>query len=61
MYSVVTTRFNNETLKSNYSYRQKHNYSCMYCSPSELSPKIYYNTTDKKGRSTKPAQDIDCF
>ena len=44
MYSVVTTRFNNETLKSNYSYRLKHNYSCMYCSPSELSPKIYYNT-----------------
>jgi len=44
MYSVVTGRFNNETLETNYAYRRKYNFACMYCCPQELSPKIYYNT-----------------
>jgi hypothetical protein len=44
MFSVVTGRFNNETLEANYNYRQKHGFSCMYCVPNELSPKISYNT-----------------
>ena len=44
MFSVVTGRFNNETRDANYAYRKKHKFVCMYCSPSELSPKILYNT-----------------
>jgi hypothetical protein len=44
MYTIVTTRFNKETLLKNYEYRAKHNLKCMYCCPSELSPKISYNT-----------------
>ena len=44
MYTIVTSRFNNETRDANYVYRQKHNFACMYCSPLELSPKIPYNT-----------------
>ena len=44
MITVVTTRFNKETLVSNYNYRQKHGFKCMYCCPSEISPKISYNT-----------------
>jgi len=44
MITVVTGRFNNETLETNYTYRRKHGYACMYCCPEELSPKIHYNT-----------------
>ena len=44
MYEVVTSRFNNETLETNYSYRVKKRFACMYCTPLELSPKIEYNT-----------------
>ena len=44
MFTIVTTRFNNDTLETNYSYRRKYGYACMYCCPSELSPKISYNT-----------------
>jgi len=44
MFSVVTGRFNSETLISNYEYRRRHNLKCMYCCPSQLSPKIKYNT-----------------
>ena len=44
MYTIVTSRFNNETLETNYAYRRKHGYACMYCCPQELSPKIHYNT-----------------
>lgn len=44
IYSVTTTRFNNNTLLTNYAYRAKHGFKCMYCCPSELSPKIAYNT-----------------
>ena len=39
----VTGRFNNETLDTNYAYRKKHNFACIYCCPTQLSPKIYYN------------------
>jgi len=44
MYSIVTTRFNNETLVNNYNYRKKYGFNCMYCCPSEMSPKIHYNS-----------------
>ena len=44
MFTIVTTRFNNDTLETNYSYRRKYGYPCIYCCPSELSPKISYNT-----------------
>ena len=44
MYHVVTSRFNNETLEINYSYRIRKKFGCMYCTPLELSPKIEYNT-----------------
>ena len=44
MYTVVTTRFNKETLIKNYEYRAKHGLKCMYCCPSEMSPKIHYNS-----------------
>lgn len=44
MITVVTSRFNTETLNSNYEYRRKHGFKCMYCCPSELSPKILYDT-----------------
>jgi len=44
MYTVVTSRFNKDTLLTNYAYRAKYGFKCMYCCPSELSPKISYNT-----------------
>lgn len=44
MFSVVTGRFNNETLHANYAYRKKRDFKCMYCVPYELSSKILYNT-----------------
>ena len=44
MYTIVTSRFNNETLDTNYAYRKKHGFACMYCTPLELSPCILYNT-----------------
>jgi len=44
MYFIVTSRFNNFTLDSNYNYRQKNGFTCMYCSPNELSSKIPYNS-----------------
>jgi hypothetical protein len=43
MFSIVTSRFNNETLEKNYSYRYKYKFGCMYCCPLELSPNIEYN------------------
>lgn len=45
MYTIVTTRFNNETRDANYSYREKRKFVCMYCCPTELSSKIIYNTS----------------
>jgi len=44
MITVVTSRFNTETLISNYEYRKKYGFKCIYCCPSELSPKILYDT-----------------
>jgi len=44
MYTIVTGRFNNETRDANYAYRIKNNFACLYSCPSELSPKIPYNT-----------------
>jgi hypothetical protein len=44
MYHVVTSRFNNETIEINHTYRLKKGFQCMYCTPLELSPKIEYNT-----------------
>jgi hypothetical protein len=43
MFTIVTSRFNNDTLEANYAYRKKHNLQCLYCCPSELSPKIHLN------------------
>jgi hypothetical protein len=44
MFNVVTSRFNNETRDKNYTYRNKYQFACLYCSPIELSPQILYNT-----------------
>ena len=44
MYTIVTSRFNNETRDANHAYRIKNGFACMYCCPLELSPKIPYNT-----------------
>ena len=44
MFSIVTSRFNNETLKSSYEYRKKNDYPCIYSCPTELSSKIPYDT-----------------
>ena len=44
MITVVTGRFNKDTLIKNYEYRAKHGLKCMYCCPSEMSPKIHYNS-----------------
>lgn len=44
MYTIVTSRFNNDTRDANYAYRKKNGFSCMYCTPLELSPHILYNT-----------------
>jgi len=42
-YAVVTSRFNNQTRDTNYTYRLRKGFACMYCTPLELSPKIPYN------------------
>ena len=44
MFTIATTRFNNDTLETNYAYRKKYGFACMYCCPQEMSPTIYYNT-----------------
>jgi hypothetical protein len=44
MCSVVTGRFNNNTLVTNYSYREKNGIKCIYCVPTKLSPKILYDS-----------------
>jgi hypothetical protein len=44
MFTVVTGRFNSQTLISNYEYRRRREFNCMYCCPSKLSPKIQRNT-----------------
>lgn len=46
MISIVSTRFTNETWSENYNYRLKNNncLKCIYGSPQEMSPKIFYET-----------------
>ena len=44
MFTVVTGRFNSETLISNYEYRRRREFNCIYCCPSKLSPKVPNNT-----------------
>jgi hypothetical protein len=44
MFTIVTSRFNNETLQLNYENRAKRGLSCIYASPHEMSPKIYLNS-----------------
>jgi hypothetical protein len=44
MFTVVTGRFNSETVIPNYEYRKRHNLKCIYCCPSKLSPKIKYES-----------------
>lgn len=59
MFSVVTGRFNNETLDANYAYRKKHGFTCIYCVPTELSPKILYNTPVFVIEMNNPANKIE--
>lgn len=41
MYTIVTTRFTDNTWESNRKYKHKHNIiGCIYGSPQEMSPKI---------------------
>jgi hypothetical protein len=44
MSAIVTGRFNNETRDTNYAYRKRRNFACVYSCPSQLSAKIHYNT-----------------
>lgn len=44
MFTIVTSRFNNETLQLNYENRAKRGVPCIYASPHEMSPKIYLNS-----------------
>ena len=45
MYTLVTSRFNNDTLETNRNYKQKKNImGCVYASPQEMSPKIMYDS-----------------
>jgi hypothetical protein len=43
MFTIVTIRFNNETLDLNYKNRIKRGQPCIYASPHEMSPNIYLN------------------
>jgi hypothetical protein len=45
MYTIVSTRFNNDTWCENYHSRLKRNISCFYGAPHEMSPKIDYGST----------------
>jgi hypothetical protein len=44
MFSVVTTRFNDDTWKENVSYRKQYDIKCVYCSPLEMSQRVSLNT-----------------
>ncbi len=45
MYTLVTSRFTNDTLETNKNYKQKKNITgCIYGSPQEMSPKIMYDS-----------------
>ena len=40
MFTLVSTRFNNETFKENIEYRKRKEIVCIYCSPQAMSQKI---------------------
>lgn len=40
MFTLVSTRFNNETFQENVNYRERKRITCIYCSPQPMSPKI---------------------
>ena len=44
MFTIVTTRYNNETWQANYDNRIKRKLECLYASPHEMSPKIDLNS-----------------
>ena len=44
MFTVVSTRFNNDTWKENQEKREKLKIPCFYGSPQEMSPKILYDS-----------------
>jgi hypothetical protein len=44
MFTIVSTRFNNETWFENQENRRRRNLGCFYGSPQEMSPKIDYNS-----------------
>ena len=45
MYTLVTSRFTNDTLETNRNYKRKKNITgCIYGSPQEMSPKIMYDS-----------------
>ena len=44
MFTIVTIRFDNETLQLNYENRVNRGLPCIYASPHEMSPKIYLNS-----------------
>lgn len=45
MYTLVTSRFTDDTLETNKNYKRKKNIAgCIYGSPQEMSPKIMYDS-----------------
>ena len=44
MFTIVTIRFDNETLQLNYENRINRGLPCIYASPHEMSHKIYLNS-----------------
>jgi hypothetical protein len=45
MIAIVTSRFSNDTWRENSEYRKRNNMNgCIYCSPQQLSSKIYPNS-----------------
>lgn len=44
MITYVTNRYNNDTWETSLQNRIRRNLACIYCSPLELSPKIFYDT-----------------
>ena len=44
MFNVVTNRYNNDTWETSLQNRVRRHIPCIYCSPLELSPQIYYDT-----------------
>jgi hypothetical protein len=44
MFTIATGRYNNDTWNECIDYRKRKNLSCIYGSPHEMSPKIYYDS-----------------